>query len=707
MALKLPGNNTIQKLSRRYGEAPVLHDSVNLLLNTESLLRLIQREGYLEASVTASTRKSAQGTREIYTIHKGQPYRIGLWTQTVLSPDAQSTFREILERNSAAFPKPGQIYKSAELGSMRDKISEEFRNRGYFRFSSDFLEFEADSGRIPQTIDLNLKVLKPRHTYYHLPYRYRQWNLFVGHSPPANLNFLNLPAIHDTVPWLRYINADEPINQNLIIRQIDKPSESIFNENQLRRTLNNFARLGLYTPGNYSITSNDSTGELDILLVLKPLPKWQFRTEYEFSTNNTSLFGLNGNVSFTRRNALQIGDQIEIRANAGAESQQLTGSVASSSGFNTLDLGLRAQISIPGILRPDWFDKWKLNGEERTLISLIYQSQQRQDFDRNVLKTGLGISGLVHGRTQYQIWPLELTYANTGFTSQALKSILEAGDPLLRANFVSYFSTGIRGSWIQDRIREPKRDYLGLTVEGSGNLYTLLKATTHSRNLSDTVWGLPYFRFLKIDAEWRKHFPFRGESLLASRVLGSAGLPFGSQPTLPLEKRTFGGGTNSLRAWPIRGLGPGSLSNYASGRLIQFGEIRLEGNLEWRFRVAGSLKGALFLDAGNIWTLNDTSYDGLGNFTAKRFLNEIAMNQGLGLRYDFGFFVMRVDFAIKVRDPAFEGGKRWVIGKWFDQAWKNDLWRLEVQEDIPPLGSNGISPAYPLFSTVFGINYPF
>jgi outer membrane protein assembly factor BamA len=149
------------------------------------------------------------------------------------------------------------------------------------------------------------------------------------------------------------------------------------------------------------------------------------------------------------------------------------------------------------------------------------------------------------------------------------------------------------------------------------------------------------------------------------------------------------------------------LSNYASGRLIQFGEIRLEGNLEWRFRVAGSLKGALFLDAGNIWTLNDTSYDGLGNFTAKRFLNEIAMNQGLGLRYDFGFFVMRVDFAIKVRDPAFEGGKRWVIGKWFDQAWKNDVWRLEVQGDRPPLGSNGISPAYPLFSTVFGINYPF
>lgn len=707
MALKRPGNQTIQKISGRYGEAPVLHDSENLMLNSESLLRLIQKEGYLDASITASTLKSTQGTQEIYTIRKGQPYQVGQWTQTVLSPDLQSTFDEILQQNSVKFPKSGQTFKPAELGNMRNKISEEFRNRGYFRFSSDFLEFEADSGRTPQTIDLNLKVLKPSQAFYHLPYRYRQWNLYVGHSPPTSPGSLNFPAVHDTLPWLRYMNADESIDQNLLLQQIDKSTAPIFNENQLRRTLANFARLGLYAPGNYSITSNDSTRELDVLLVLKPLPKWQFRTEYEFSTNNISLFGLNANVSFTRRNALRLGDQIEFRANLGAESQQLTGSVASSSGLNTLDLGLRAQINIPGILRPGWFDQWKLNGEERTIISLIYQRQQRQDFDRNVLKSGLGISGLVHGRTQYQIWPLELTYANTGFTSEALKNILETGDPLLRANFVSYFSTGIRGSWLQDRIRESHRDYIGLTLEGSGNMYTLLKASSGGRNLNDTVWGLPYFRFLKVDAEWRKHYPVRGESIIATRALGSVGLPFGSQQTLPLEKRTFGGGTNSLRAWPIRGLGPGSLSNYATGRLIQFGEIRLEGNLEWRFRVAGPLKGALFLDAGNIWTLNDTSYGGLGNFSAQRFVGEIAMNQGLGLRYDFGFFVMRVDFAVKVRDPAFENGKRWVIGKWFDQTWRNDTWRYQVQGNKPPLGSDGASPAYPLFSTVFGINYPF
>ncbi|NBV04075.1 MAG: hypothetical protein EBS08_00105 [Cytophagia bacterium] len=644
-SLKKPKSKVLGKLAKRFGEAPVLHDSTNLLINTAYLLRAIHAEGYLDAFITSSTQKSPKGIQEIYKIHKGEPYQLGKWKQIILSeePVFRDDLQRILQHNASTFPKEGAVFKASALGNMRNKISQDFRNLGYFRFSTDFLQFEADSGRVPHTLDLSLKILKPEQAFYHRPYRYRRWNLYVGNNPPSG-NEPNFQPVADTLPWLRYLNTDETVDQRLLISQIDQPNNPFFNEAQLRKTLANFARLGLFAPGNYSIVPHDSTGELDLMLVLKTLPKWQFRTEYEFSTNNISLFGLNGNISFTRRNALRIGDQLEFRANVGAESQQLTGSFAKSSGFNTLELGLRATVSVPGIIRPGWFSHWKLNGEERTLVSLIYQSQQRQDFDRNVLKTGLGVSGLVHGRTQYQIWPMELTYANTGFTSDALKKILEEGDPLLRANFVSYFSTGIRGSW---------------------------------------------------------------ESLLASRALGSFGLPFGDQKTLPLEKRTFGGGTNSLRAWPIRGLGPGSLSNYANGRLIQFGEIRLEANLEWRFRVVGPLKAALFVDAGNIWTLNDTTYNGLGNFTSKRFINEIALNQGLGLRYDFGFFVMRVDFALKVRDPALAHGKRWVIGNWFDPDWRNDQWRYEVQGDQPSLNQNGVSPVYPLFSTVFGINYPF
>ncbi|MFM8837631.1 MAG: hypothetical protein ACKOHH_03255, partial [Bacteroidota bacterium] len=418
--MKKPKSKVLQNAAKRFGEPPVLHDSTNVPMNTDYLLRAIHTEGYLDASITSSTQKSPKGIQEIYKIDKGEPYKIGKWNHLILSedPNFQRDFQKIMQQNSSTFPKEGEIFRASTLGNMRNKISQDYRNLGYFRFSTDFLEFEADSGRIPHTVDLTLKILKPEQAFYHKPYRYRHWKLYVGNTPPSSNEPKFLP-VADTLPWLRYLNADEAVDQSLLISQIDQPNNPIFSEGQLRKTLANFARLGLFAPGNYSIVPNDSAGELDLLLVLKTLPKWQFRTEYEFSTNNISLFGLNGNISFTRRNALRIGDQLEFRANVGAESQQLTGSFAKSSGFNTLDLGLRATISVPGIVRPGWFSNWKLNGEERTLVSLIYQSQQRQDFDRNVLKTGLGVSGLVHGRTQYQIWPMELTYANTGFTSDA------------------------------------------------------------------------------------------------------------------------------------------------------------------------------------------------------------------------------------------------------------------------------------------------
>jgi hypothetical protein len=333
---------------------------------------------------------------------------------------------------------------------------------------------------------------------------------------------------------------------------------------------------------------------------------------------------------------------------------------------------------------------------------LQYQRQQRLDFDRNILKASLSFTGQVHRYTRYELVPLEFTYANTGSLSADLQKLLDQlNDPLLRANFVSYFSSGLRGSWLQDRIREPQRDYWRLVLEGSGNLYSLLKGVGAIDGGGDTLFGLPYFRYLKADAEWRRHYQLRGASVLACRALASVGLPFGDQSTLPLEKRTFGGGTNSLRAWPVRGLGPGSLSNYASGRLIQFGEVRLESNLEWRFKLLGSLQGALFVDAGNIWTLNDSSYGGLGNFSLERVASQLAINQGTGLRYDFGFFVLRVDFALKVRDPALVPEERWVLRRWTDREWKDNEWRNQVLQG--PI----VKGAYPLFSTVFGINYPF
>lgn len=689
-------------LLTRFAETPVLSNEEGMNIKAEMLRKTLLDQGYLRATVRHQRKIGPRGAVETYFLEPGSAYVMGQFTIQGSSP-ALIPLVESLQRNHPErFPRSGETYQASTLGQTRNWLAQQLRDQGYFRFSADFLEFIADSSRQTGVIDVVLQIRKPAQAYYHQPYRLQRWTLDIGRErmPLDSVGFTSFSGFPDQ--WLQYHNNYEPLDTFLVLSAIEFNPDLSYSETKLRNTLNRYARMGLFAPGNFELQVDDSSRNIGVRLQLQPLPKWLFNAQTEFSTNSIALFGINGNLSFTRRNALRLGDQLEIKATAGAESQQLTGSSSGGSGLNTLDLGLRTQLSVPGLFGPGRWSSWGLNGSERTLWALQYQRQQRLDFDRNVLKASLGFTGLVHRYTRYEIVPLEFTYANTGSLSADLQKLLDQlNDPLLRANFVSYFSSGLRASWLQDRIREPQRDYWRIVLEGSGNLYSLLKSSGAINPVGDTLFGLPYFRYLKADLEWRKHFALNGTSLLASRALISAGLPFGDQSTLPLEKRTFGGGTNSLRAWPVRGLGPGALSNYANGRLIQFGEIRLESNWEWRFKVLGSLNGALFVDAGNIWTLNDTSYGGLGNFQLDRLVSQIAVNQGAGLRYDFGFFVVRVDFALKVHDPALVQGERWVVRRWNNRNWKETEWRNLVMQG--PISSG----AYPLFSTVFGINYPF
>lgn len=184
------------------------------------------------------------------------------------------------------------------------------------------------------------------------------------------------------------------------------------------------------------------------------------------------------------------------------------------------------------------------------------------------------------------------------------------------------------------------------------------------------------------------------------------GLPLGNSNILPLEKRYFSGGTNSIRAWLARSVGPGSFAGYGL-RIDQFGECKLELNVEERFSLIGHLEGAFFIDAGNIWTLRDTTIgkSGLANFRLDEFYKEIAIGAGGGLRYDFDFFVIRLDLGVKLYDPAFVSGRRWVGSRLSDTEWKQDGW-IRALNGVQA-NTRQITGKYPFTSVVVGINYPF
>ncbi len=175
------------------------------------------------------------------------------------------------------------------------------------------------------------------------------------------------------------------------------------------------------------------------------------------------------------------------------------------------------------------------------------------------------------------------------------------------------------------------------------------------------IIGVNFFQYLKFDVDASYHYTMSPYSSIASRICLGIGLPFGNSASMPFEKRYFLGGANSMRAWTLRGLGPGEYKKKEDASFEQTGDLKFETNFEYRFDIISFLKGALFVDAGNIWTLREDEIREGGMFEFNDFIDEIAIGTGVGLRFDFTFFIFRTDFAIPVRDPSLNLDERWVL----------------------------------------------
>ena len=186
------------------------------------------------------------------------------------------------------------------------------------------------------------------------------------------------------------------------------------------------------------------------------------------------------------------------------------------------------------------------------------------------------------------------------------------------------------------------------------------------------VLGVPFSQYAKIDLDIRYYDVIDNSSTIAYRIFGGVGIPYGNSLSLPFEKMYFSGGANSIRAWNVRDLGPGSYSGGSRTRFPnQTGDIKLEANLEYRFKMFWVIEGALFLDAGNVWNLNSNEFEG-GLFRRDKFYKEFAVGSGVGARFDFSFVIFRLDLGVKLRDPALPDGDRWLPGN-HDITWNDDF----------------------------------
>lgn len=662
------------------GEAPtIMRDQLSERTATQLGYYYFNR-GYFnnEASYEVVIDSSKQAADVYYKVELGHQYTFGQLSYDIASPD----IREMVLRDTAnSMIVNGDPYDEAILEKERDRLSDKFRNDGFFGFSKSWIRYTADTVGRNGTVDIILRIIdrpvRLLDTTYSVPHqRYHIEKVYIDY----NFNYLDPNASYlDTTRFNGYellIRDEETYHPHLITRAVHFRPGDQFNAQETKESYTHLTSLGVFGATEIEFTPVEGTDStvLNAFVKLSPLDKRSFTSELE-GTNTSGNYGIAGNVGWINRNLFGAGEVLDLTLKGGIQAQVNT--IDNSGLFNTTELGAEAGINFSRFLIPlSWQARFPKKYLPSTRIYTSYSQQSRVEFQRRIVKVGISYQARPWKNTTISFTPLDLSYVN----------LLDADPDYINSLF---FKTGFQDNLIAsnrltftyiplNESQQLLRHYFRFSYEGSGNVLSLFNGMipVNPESGQGELLGVPYAQYVKFDVEYRNYFRVTPKTVFVSRGVFGITYNYGNSPFLPpFEKNFLAGGSQDVRAWVAYRLGPGNMPNYIYDQenYAAVAPIKAMINLEYRFPIAGSLKGALFADAGNVW-LFDRDYDlkdfeGLtesqvesAKFKWNRVIPSSALGTGFGLRYDFGFFQLRLDGGLKVWDPSEPAGYEYVLG---------------------------------------------
>ncbi len=395
--------------------------------------------------------------------------------------------------------------------------------------------------------------------------------------------------------------------------------------------------------------------------------------EAQAVSKSNNFVGPGVSFTFTNRNFFRGAELFQLKLNSSYEVQM---SRQISQPLNSFEVGFESSLTVPRFISPIRIDYSSRKFLPKTQFKVGYNLQNRVGFFRlNSFTTGFGYLWKETADRSHELFPIDINYVRTDKTSHSFDSLL-ARNTVLAKSFENQFIIGTRYSYtLNTQLREDVLDkfrprrlrehnfYFNGVLDIAGNLMNAIQNQVYGSNHGEPheLFGSPYSQYVKGEADFRYYWQIDRQNKIAARLIWGAGYAYGNSTTLPYVKQFSIGGSNSIRAFPARSIGPGTYHQDTTLRFIdQRGDIKLEGNLEYRFDIVRSFKGALFLDAGNIWLVRDDNVRTGGKFDKDLFLDQLAVGTGVGFRFDFSFFVLRFDIAFPLRKPWLPEGQRWV-----------------------------------------------
>jgi outer membrane protein assembly factor BamA len=703
------------------GEQPVIYDSLTAKKSARQIKSFLNNKGYFISSVKDSVHfRGRKKANVYYIIQASAPYTINEVEYRI--PDEQLAYYVLSDTANRRIVK-GNNYDVDILQSERERITSELNNNGYFFFTKEYIYYEIDTtiGNRKVNITIGIKnfarkysevsdsVVESPHRRYYINNIYIEPD-FVSKKfdnyPKDTLRVEDYTIIHTSK--LRY-------KTKVLLGSVFIRKGELYQFQNVEDSYKRLSELKAFKTINISF--DQAKGDyLDCHIQLTPIYKQSLTIETE-GTNTSGNFGVSSSIVFQNRNLLKGAEVLELRLKGGIAAQQVFGSSDNEEGtstieaaanqFNTIELGPELNVTIPRFLLPFKVEiSKKANPKTLFTSSMIYQ--RRPDYTRYITNLSFGYTWKESAKKRHTVNPLVINFVKV-FLSPTFKNYLEenVNDLYTLNSFSNHLSTSTVYTFTfneQDLSKNVNFSYFRISGESSGNLLRGLYNTVNNfqpgtfqmdeqgrYKLLDVV----YSQYLRVDGDYRYYFNSNEINKVVLRIAAGIGVPLKNFTSLPFERSFFSGGSNGIRAWQSRTLGPGSYADDGTFSFDQFGDGQLEANVEYRFKMFKMLHGAIFVDGGNVWLGQKNASKPGAEFELDRFYKEIAIGSGVGLRADFNFFVLRLDVGLKVRDPQFSEYKRWVIGNVF-----NPVWKMNYRDT-----HNGRKYNFLVFN--IGINYPF
>lgn len=651
-------------LNTKFGEPPVLVSAVNLEKNSSILQNRLQNVSYFQAQVTGDTVSKGKTAKAIYTAQAGPAYKI----RKVTFPQGNENIDTAIAATFAkTLLKPGENYNLDIIKNERIRIDARLKEEGFYFFAPEDLIMRVDSTVAGHQVDIFVAVKNSiserareiytiRNIYVYPSYSLRDTSLMLDKAVPYR--------------WYNMVERRKTISSFAFANTVLLHPNDAYNRTAHNNSLNRFVNLGPYkfVKNRFEDVTPDSP-KLDIYYFLTPYQRKSLQLEILGRTTSANYTGTQVNLNWKHRNAFKGAEALTVTL-FGSTDVQLGGN---NNGYNVYQAGITTTLSWPRFISPI-YPKADNAYIPHTNLTLGYTLVNRQKlYTLNSFNASFGYQWKENAHRSHELNILNLTFLNPQSVSQLyLDSISNKNhpgkprNPALQHVIDKQFTLGPSYGYTFTNTTDDYRTntfYYNGKVSLSNNVYGLITGADTTAGKVRKLFGAVFNQYVKLENEIRFFHKTSPNSTFASRLIVGVGLPYGNSTQLPYSQQFFIGGPNSLRGFQARSIGPGSynpIKTVSAGDFLpdESGDIKIEANLEYRPKLFSIVRGALFVDAGNIWLLHSGGRAGAA--FGKNFMNDIAVDAGFGLRFDLSVLVLRTDLGVPLRVPyVYSGQQRW------------------------------------------------